>query len=87
MASYTVAACKLCTCPNARKQLSCNVEMRFESLKYVASYIASKYRKQYPDLGDITAKCGVNNQEHPSWIFALSMGGLTDPSDYMFKQI
>ena len=57
-----------------------------EALKYIAGYLAYKFRMKYPDLG-------LKTSQHPNfevlecpWISALSRGGLTVPtSDFISK--
>jgi hypothetical protein len=49
-------------------------------LKYIAGYLAYKFRVKYPEFGEKTNNLNVFEQNDCPWIFALSRGGLTAPA-------
>ena len=60
-----------------------------EGLKYIAGYLAHKFRIKYPDLGTRTdAAASFKNHSESKWITALSRGGLMLPShEFLSKMI
>lgn len=58
-----------------------------EGLKYVAGFLAHKFRQKYPELGCKTRDLVNPGQTISPWISALSRGGLTLPSDSFLKQV
>ena len=65
-------------------------EVNEDGLKYIAGWIAYKFRKDHPELGTNTARI-PQSQDHsynvPSWIQHLSFGGLIVPNEDFFKVI
>ena len=51
-----------------------------EGLKYIAGYVARKFKIKYPSLGDETRRLELDN-DHFDWIQFLSNGYLIYPSD------
>lgn len=61
-----------------------------DGLHYVAGYIAKKFVKKIPELGNYTHELqtkNINNYSVPTWIQHLSFGGLIEPSDMWKKEI
>jgi hypothetical protein len=58
-----------------------------EGLKYVAGFLAFKFRNTYPDLGSKTCEHYVFEKKECPWIFDLSRGGLTAPSPEFVDKI
>jgi hypothetical protein len=61
--------------------------MHFQSLRYLAGFIAHKFLQDFPHLGQRT-HCAVNyDGDVPDWIRAISRGGLLIPSESFTKQV
>ena len=58
-----------------------------EGLKYLAGFLAHKFRLKYPELGCKTKDVSNLAQNNSPWISALSRGGLTLPSDHFLNQV
>ena len=58
-----------------------------EGLKYVAGYIASKFIKKYPELGQKTSEFLLFERTTSPWISSLSKGGLVLPSEEFLSKI
>jgi THAP domain len=54
-------------------------EMQYQSLRYVAGFLAFKFLHKFPHLGVRT--CWISENDLPDWIRAVSRGGLVVPSD------
>jgi hypothetical protein len=56
-------------------------------MSYVAGFIASKFRNEFPELGQKTSdSCPFQPTNYP-WLSALSRGGLIQPSADFFEQV
>jgi hypothetical protein len=58
-----------------------------EGLKYVAGFLAHKFRIKYPEFGEKTRNLSSFERNDCPWICALSRGGLTAPSEDFFSKI
>ena len=58
-----------------------------EALKYVAGYVASKFRMEFPKLGSVTGKDSSQSMASSTWITCLSRGGLRQPSEEWFGAV
>ena len=59
-----------------------------EGLKYIAGYLAHKFRLKYPDLGTRTDdSSSFQNHSESKWITALSRGGLMLPSSKFLSKM
>lgn len=58
-----------------------------EGLKYIAGFLAHKFRQKYPELGCKTCESPNSGVSSSAWISSLSRGGLTLPSENFMKQI
>ncbi len=56
-----------------------------QGLSYVAGYIARKFNKKYPDLGQKTCDLNFIHGTSSPWIVHLSNGGLTVPAEDFFE--
>jgi len=58
--------------------------MSNETLKYVAGYVAFKFRFKYPELGVVSSQLSLQvdppSTAYSPWIQCLSRGGLRQPS-------
>jgi hypothetical protein len=67
--------------PNSQSSSSAqSFDCSDEALKYVAGYIAHKFRFKFPELGEKTSSMNVAKKLDYPWIAALSRGGLCAPS-------
>ena len=55
-----------------------------EGLKYIAGYVAYKYRLKYPHLGCQTKKMSIK-LDNSDWLHAISDGHLLYPSESLIK--
>ena len=62
--------------PSSSQGFDCNSE----AIKYIAGYLAFKFRLQFPALGEKTNSLTEHQKQSCPWIAALSRGGLTVPS-------
>lgn len=59
-----------------------------DGLQYIAGFIAKKYLKMHPELGNFTYKNkSLHNYAIPSWVQHLSFGGLIEPSALWKEEI
>ena len=65
--------------------------MSTEALKYVAGYVAFKFRFKYPELGVVSSQLNLQVDQPLTicspWIQCLSRGGLRQPSVIWFQTI
>lgn len=56
-------------------------ETTLDAMEYISGYIAKKFQKEYPELGDKTYKIKISDHAYnlPSWVQQLSFGGLIKP--------
>jgi len=60
-------------------------QLSVEALRYVAGFVAFKYKKDYPQLGVVTSKASVVPNKDHDWLRTLSRGGLREPTDDWLK--
>lgn len=58
-----------------------------DALEYIAGYLAKKFRKEMPTLGDFTYKLQDDSYNLPSWVQQLSFGGLVKPTATWLEKI
>jgi hypothetical protein len=63
-----------------------NFDCNDEALKYVAGYLAHKFRLKFPEFGNKTSSLNDLQKLESPWIVALSRGGLCMPSAEFIRQ-
>ncbi|EFA11760.1 Transposable element P transposase-like Protein [Tribolium castaneum] len=60
-----------------------------DALEYIAGYLAKKYKKTNPSLGDYTVNTQPSNHSYnlPTWVEQLSYGGLVKPKQAWVENI
>jgi hypothetical protein len=64
-----------------------DLEMQFQSLRYVAGFVAHNFLYKFPNLGERTHEAVNLELGVPDWIRAVSRGGLVVPSDNFMKLV
>lgn len=64
------------------KDVDVKEKINNESLKYIAGYVAHRFKNKY-SLGTPTNNCGNSNT--PDWLQSISRGFLMEPSDELLK--
>jgi hypothetical protein len=77
----------ICPLASESTDFSDDFDCSKEGLKYIAGFIAKKFRIKYPHLGTKTIDKADVEDFDSKWIIALSRGGLTLPSKEFLSKI